>query len=64
MPLKSRLRVWAVCLALQMGVLCGVPMRPDEIQEFMHRMNQPVVSHVLPAEEDGSDDDRPTAPDR
>jgi hypothetical protein len=35
-----------------MGVLGGVPMRPDEIQELMHQMNQPALAHVLPTEDE------------
>jgi hypothetical protein len=56
MSLASRLRVLLVCAALEMGVLGGVPMRPDEIRELMHQMNQPALAHVLPIEdEDGVD---------
>jgi hypothetical protein len=56
MSLASRLRVLAVCVTLEMGVLGGVPMRPDEIQELMHQMNQPALAHVLPTEDhDGED---------
>jgi hypothetical protein len=55
MSLASRLRVLLVCAALGMGVLGGCPMRPDEIQELMHQMNQPSLAHVLPSEdEDGA----------
>jgi hypothetical protein len=45
-----------------MGVLGGVPMRPDEIQELMHQMNQPALAHVLPTE-DEEGGDSPTARD-
>lgn len=54
--LKKRLRVVMVCSVLQFGALIGAPMRPEEIQELMHRMNQPKLAHVLPSESDeGSD---------
>jgi hypothetical protein len=56
MSLASRLRVLFVCLALEGGVLSGVPMRPDEIRELMNQMNQPKFAHVLPSEELGGDD--------
>jgi hypothetical protein len=56
MSLASRLRVLVVCVALEMGVLGGVPMRPDEIQELMHQMNQPTLAHVLPTEDDEGGD--------
>ena len=50
--LIKKLRVLFVCLVLETGVLLGVPMRPEEIQEVMHRMNQPKITHVLPSEND------------
>ena len=56
MSLASRLRVVFVCAALQLGVFSGVQMRPEQIQELMHRMNQPKLAHVLPADEEGGDD--------
>jgi hypothetical protein len=61
MSLKSRLRVIFVCAALELGVLAGVPMRPDEIRELMNQMNQPKLAHVLPADEEGVDDPPPSA---
>ena len=61
MSLASRLRVLVVCVALEMGVFSGVPMRPDEIQALMNQMNQPKIEHVLPSENDAGDDPE-TAP--
>ena len=57
MSFASRLRVVFVCAALQLGVFSGVPMRPEQIQELMHQMNQPKLAHVLPADEEGGDED-------
>ena len=57
MSLSKKARVLMVCASLQFGVLAGVPMRPDEIQEFMHRMNLPALAHVLPTDADADDDD-------
>jgi hypothetical protein len=45
-----------VCAALEFGVLAGVPMRPEQIQELMNQMNQPSVAHALPADEESGDD--------
>ena len=56
MSLRRRLRVLAVCLVLQAGVVSGVPMTPDQIRELMNDMNQPKLAHVLPAADDGSAD--------
>ena len=55
MSLASRLRVLIVCVALEMGVLSGVPMRPDEIEDLMNQMNQPKVAHQLPGKHDEGD---------
>ena len=61
MSLKKRLRVVVVCAVLQLGVMVGVPMRPDEVEELMQQMNQPKMAHVLPTEdEDGDDQSEPT----
>jgi hypothetical protein len=57
--LRQRLRVLVACAALEVGVLMGVPMRPDEIQSLMQQMNQPVLAHVLPSEDESGDDDPP-----
>ena len=56
--LTKRLRVAFVCSMLQWGAMIGVPMRPDEIQELMHQMNQPKMAHVLPTNEDDGDEPR------
>jgi hypothetical protein len=53
---KQRLRAIFLCAALELGVLGGVPMRPDEIRALMNLMNQPKLAHVLPSEEDGGGD--------
>jgi hypothetical protein len=49
--LKQKLRVLLACATLELGVLMGAPMRPDEIRELMHQMNQPPLAHVLPSQE-------------
>jgi hypothetical protein len=48
--------VVVVCAILQLGVMVGAPMRPDEIEELMHQMNQPKLAHVLPTEGEEKDD--------
>ena len=59
MTLSEKMRVLMVCLSLQIGVVAGVPMRPDEIQECLHRMNLPALAHVLPSEADADGDSAP-----
>jgi hypothetical protein len=58
MSLKSRLRVIFVCVALELGVMSGMAVTPDEIRELMNQMNAPKLAHVLPSDEDGGDDGR------
>ena len=55
MSLARRLRVLFLCGTLQLGVLVGVPMRPDEIQELMNQISQPKLAHMLPTDEDDGD---------
>ena len=52
MSLKKRLRTILVCVALEFGVLSGVPMRPDEIRALMDQINQPKLAQALPASEE------------
>jgi len=54
--LRRKLRLLFVCAALEWGVLVGALMRPEEIEELMHQINQPAVAHVLPVESDQGDD--------
>jgi len=56
MSIKKRLRSALLCLVLGMGSLIGAPMRPEEIEDLMHAMNQPKVARVLPDESDHGDD--------
>jgi hypothetical protein len=53
--LIKRLRTVLLCLALEVGVLSGVPMRPEQIRELLNQLNQPKLAHVLPGEEDSGD---------
>jgi hypothetical protein len=52
---KKKLRTVLACMMLEAGVLIGVPMRPDQIEELMHQMNQPKLAHVLKEEGDAGD---------
>ena len=48
----EKLRTIFVCLTLEVGVLFGVPMKPEEIQKLLREMNQPTMAQTLPQEED------------
>jgi hypothetical protein len=54
--IKKRLRTIFLCAALEIGVLAGVPMRPEEIRALMHQINQPTLAHVLPSEDERGND--------
>jgi hypothetical protein len=56
MSVKTRLRSILLCVALEVGALSGVPMRPEEIRSLMNQINQPHLAHVLPNDEEGGDD--------
>ena len=55
MSWKQRLRVLFACLTLEVGVMFGVPMRPEQIKELMHQMNQPALAHVLKEEDEAGE---------
>lgn len=61
MSLKTRLRTIVMCAALELGVLSGVPMRPEEIRSLMNQINQPKLAHVLPTDDQRGDDPPPSA---
>ena len=61
MPLKHRLRALLLCLPLLLGALGGMPMRPEEIEELMHAMNQQKI--VVTVEDDGNNYALPKLPD-
>jgi hypothetical protein len=55
-PLLKSLRTVLVCACLEVGLLAGVPMRPEQIEDFMRQMNRPKLAHALPDEKDHGDD--------
>lgn len=64
MSLKQSLRTIFVCAALELGVLGGVPVRPEEVRALMAQLSAPKLAHELPAdEEEGGGDSPPEAAD-
>jgi len=59
MSLKNCLGKVLLLSFLEVGALCGAPVRPEEIEEIMKMSSQPVVTYVV-RNEDG---DGPPAPD-
>jgi hypothetical protein len=38
------------------GILGAVPMKPEEIEELMHRLNQPKITVTIPGESESGDE--------
>jgi hypothetical protein len=53
---KHRFRKILLCLFLGMGVLVGMSMRPEEIEELMHDMNRQEIVCMIPSESENGDD--------
>ena len=56
MSIKEKFRRILLIGAIGLALLTGTPMRPDEIEEMMHQMNQPKLAHTLRDESDHGDD--------
>jgi hypothetical protein len=53
--IKEKLRRILMTGAIGLALPTGAPMRPEEIEELMHRMNQPKLAHTVPDESDQGD---------
>lgn len=60
MSLKRRLRTLACCGMLEIGALFGMPMRPEQVQEFMAALSEQKVAHPLPSEDESGDPPGPS----
>ena len=56
MSVKKSLRTILTCMVLQVGVLSGVPMRPEQVRELMFQLSTPKVAHTSPDERHSSTD--------
>lgn len=55
MSLRTRLRTVVACLLLEAGVLIGVPVRVQEVEELLRSLNQPKVAQTDSEEDEVSD---------
>ena len=55
MSVTRRLRTVACCAILEIGILMGVPMRPEQIQDLMRVMNVPKIARTNPEENPSGD---------
>ena len=53
---KGRFCKLVFCSILAVASFGGAPMRPEEIEELMHAMNQPKIAHTLPDDSESGDD--------
>jgi len=53
--LRRRLRTVACCGMLEIAALFGMPMRPEQVQEFMQTLNESRIAHTLPSEDESGD---------
>ena len=53
--IKHLLRTLVICLPLALGSLAGVAMKPEEIEELMHSLNQPKITVTIPDESENGD---------
>ena len=56
MSIRKSLRTILACLVLQVGVLSGVPMRPEQVRELMFQLGTPKMAHTSPDEQPSGDD--------
>lgn len=52
MSLAQRLRRLLGAAMLGAAVMVGAPLRPKEIEELMHAVNQQEIAEVIPTEDD------------
>lgn len=62
MSVKRRLRTSLLCLPLLLGAVSGMAMRPEEIEELMHSMNQQKIVVTIQDESENGDDVLPKLP--
>ena len=56
MSIKEKFRRILLVGAIGLALLTGTPIRPEEIEDLMHQMNQPKLAHTLRDESDQRDD--------
>ena len=62
MSIKHRLRTLLLCLPLLLGAISGMAMRPEEIEELMHNINQQKIVVTVEDESQNGDDTIPKLP--
>jgi hypothetical protein len=52
MSFTRRLRTICACLILEAGVLMGVPVRVEQVEELLRSLNQPKVAQTDPEKDE------------
>ncbi len=63
MSIKHGLRALLLCLPLILGGFVGMPMRPEEIEDLMHSMNQQKIVVTIHDKSENGDDVIPKLPE-
>jgi hypothetical protein len=61
MSLRKRLRTICACLVLEAGVLLGVPVRVEQVEDLLRSLNQPRIARSDSQEAAKDDDVSPTS---
>jgi hypothetical protein len=56
--LTPAVRTLLCCAILEFGALVGIPMRPEQIGELMHSLNQPKIAETNPERTNDGDPER------
>ncbi|HZD30238.1 MAG TPA: hypothetical protein VE779_01115 [Candidatus Angelobacter sp.] len=56
MSIKHKLRTLMLCMPLLAGLMVGVPMRPEKIEELMLSLHQPKIAYAIPDDSENGDD--------
>ena len=47
MSIKQKFRNLLLVGTIALGLFIGIPMRPEQIEDLLHQVNQPKIAHVL-----------------
>ena len=61
--IKRRLHTLLLCVPLLLGAFIGAPMRPEDVEDLMHTMNEQKIAFVLSEEKETGDEPLPRLPD-
>jgi hypothetical protein len=56
MRIKDRFCKFVFCTMLAVASIGGAPLRPEEVEELMHAMNQPKIARTLPDDAENGDE--------